>query len=53
MPKINRQHFYFGVILTAILNFNPDASVVLLETNNDTRKVYKIQTNTSNECVIF
>ena len=35
------------------MEYNPDASLVLLQPQNNTRKIYRIQTNTSQECIIF
>lgn len=53
MKSLKQEHFYYGAILTAIMEFNPDTSIVLLQPQNETRKIYKIQTNQSQECIIF
>lgn len=53
MKSLKQEHFYYGAILTAIMEYNPDTSMVLLQPENDSRKVYRIQTNSSQECVIF
>lgn len=53
MKSLKQEHFYYGAILTAIIEYNPDTSIVLLQPQNETRKIYKIQTNKSQECVIF
>ena len=51
--KLKQEHFYYGAILAATMEYNPDAKLVLLQPQNDTRRVYHIQTNTSQECRIF
>lgn len=53
MRSLKQEHFYYGAILTSILEYNPDASLVMLRPHNDTRKIYHIMTNSSQECVIF
>lgn len=53
MKNLTLEHFYYGAILTSIMEYNPDASLVLLQPQNDTRKIYHIQTNSSQECVIY
>ena len=53
MKSLKQEHFYYGAILTSIMEYNPDTSLVLLQPQNDSRKVYRIQTNSSQECVIF
>lgn len=53
MGKLKKEHFCYGAILTAIMEYNPDSSFVLLQPQNNTRKIYRIQTNTSQECIIF
>ncbi|MBE7036085.1 MAG: hypothetical protein E7403_02185 [Ruminococcaceae bacterium] len=54
MKYLTQKHFYYGAILSAIIEYNPDASLVLLEQKEDSRKVYHIQTSTAKqECVIF
>lgn len=53
MKSLKQEHFYYGAILTAIMEFNPDTSLVLLQPQNETRKIYRIQTNQSQECIIF
>ncbi|HIT85762.1 MAG TPA: hypothetical protein IAA60_07660 [Candidatus Ornithomonoglobus intestinigallinarum] len=52
MAGLSKNHFYYGAILAAIIEYNPDTALVLLE-QTDARNVYKIQTNTSQECTIF
>lgn len=53
MKSLKQEHFYYGAILTAIMEFNQDTSIVLLQPQNETRKIYRIQTNQSQECIIF
>lgn len=53
MKGLKQAHFYYGAILTAIMEYNPDASFVLLQPQDHTRKIYHIQTNASQECIIF
>lgn len=53
MKSLKQEHFYYGAILTAIMEYNPDTSLVLLQPKNDSRKIYQIQTNTSQNCRIF
>ena len=53
MKKLKKEHFCYGAILTAIMEFNPDANFVLLQRNDDSRKMYRIETATSKECVIY
>ena len=53
MKSLKLQHFYYGAILTAIMEYNPDASMVLVQPQNDSRKAYKITTNSSKECFII
>lgn len=51
--KLKQQHFYYGAILSAIIEYNPDAHMVLLQKSSDHRSIYQIQTNTSKDCVIY
>lgn len=53
MAKLKKEHFCYGAVLSAIMEYNPDSSFVLLQSQNKSRKIFKIQTNTSKECVIF
>ncbi|MGN0517482.1 MAG: hypothetical protein ACI4II_02015 [Acutalibacteraceae bacterium] len=53
MKSLKKEHFCYGAVLSAIIEYNPDTSLVLLESQNNSRKVFKIQTNTSQECIIF
>lgn len=53
MKSLTKEHFCYGAILSAIMEYNPDSSFVLLQSQNNSRKIFKIQTNTSNECVIL
>ena len=53
MKSLKQKHFYYGAILAAIMEYNPEASLVLLERHNDNRGRYKIQTNNSRECIVF
>ncbi len=53
MKSLKQEHFYYGAILTALIEYNPDTSLVLLQPKNDSRRIYRIQTNTSQNCVIF
>ena len=52
MAKLKKNHFYYGAILDALFQYNPDASPVLM-THEDSRQVYKVMTNTSEECILF
>ena len=54
MPSLKQQHFYYGAILSAIIEYNPDTSLVLLQPIEESRNKYRIQTNTvKQECIIF
>ena len=53
MGRIKKMNFYYGAILTSILQNNPDASPTLILNNEDTRQAYKVLTNTSKECILF
>ena len=54
MPSLKQQHFYYGAILSAIIEYNPDTSLVLLQPSEESRNKYRIQTNTvKQECIIF
>lgn len=53
MKKLNKEHFCYGAILSAIMEYNQDADFALLQRNNNSRKIYKIQTSTSQECIII
>mgnify|MGYP003313446580 CR=1 FL=1 len=35
MKYLTQKHFYYGAILSAIIEYNPDASLVLLEQKED------------------
>lgn len=48
-----QQHFYYGAILSAIIENNPDASVAMLQRNDENRGIFTIETNTSQKCCIF
>lgn len=52
MAKLKQNHFYYGAILDALCQYNPDASPVLLS-NEESRQTYKVMTNTSTECILF
>lgn len=52
MKKLSQYHFYYGAILNAIFECNPDASPTLLQAT-EKRGIYKIMTNTSKECIVF
>ena len=51
--KLTQQHFYYGAILSAILEYNPDANMALLQRNSDNRSIYTIETNSSQNCCVF
>ncbi len=53
MAKLKKSHFYYGAILDAICQYNPDASPVLMSYDEETRQVCKVMTNTSKECLLF
>ena len=47
------QHFYFGAILNALIEYNPDAKqIVLLEKSPECRNYYSIETN-QQKCIVF
>lgn len=50
---LKQQHFYYGAILSAIIENNPDASVAMLQRNDEHRGIFTIETNTSQKCCIF
>lgn len=37
MPSLKQQHFYYGAILSAIIEYNPDTSLVLLQPSEESR----------------
>ena len=41
MPSLKQQHFYYGAILSAIIEYNPDTSLVLLQPKNFSKNVTK------------
>lgn len=51
--KLTQQHFYFGAILSAILQSNPDASLAMLQRNAQHKGFYTIETNKSQNCCIY
>lgn len=53
MKSLKKEHFYYGAILASIMEYNPDANFAWLQRNVESRKIYKIQTNNSKECIIF
>ena len=53
MAKLKKNHFYQGAILDALCQYNPDASPVLMSHEDEPRQVYKVMTNTSQECILF
>lgn len=53
MAKLKKNHFYYGAILDALYQYNPDASLVLMSHEEEPRQVYKVMTNTSQECILF
>lgn len=52
MAKLKKNHFYYGAILDALCQYNPDASPVLMS-HEELRQVYRVMTNTSQECILF
>ena len=44
---LKKQDFYYGAILRAILEYNPDSSMAMVERNDDYSNVYRIETNKS------
>lgn len=52
MAKLKKNHFYYGAILDALFQYNPDASPVLMS-HEESRQVYRVMTNTSQECILF
>lgn len=52
MAKLKKNHFYYGAILDALCQYNPDASPVLMS-HEESRQVYRVMTNTSQECILF
>ncbi|MGN0153533.1 MAG: hypothetical protein ACI4A3_03715 [Lachnospiraceae bacterium] len=53
MAKLKKNHFYYGAILDALCQYNPDASPILMSHEEEPRQVYKVMTNTSQECILF
>lgn len=54
MGKIKKMNFYYGAILAAILQYNPDASPTLILNDEESRQAYRILTNTSKqEYILF
>lgn len=53
MAKLKKNHFYYGAILDALCQYNPDASPILMSHEEEPRQVYKVMTNTSRECILF
>lgn len=54
MAKLKKIHFYYGAILDALCQYNPDASPVLMsQSHEESRQTYKVMTNTSMECILF
>ena len=53
LKSLKKEHFCYGAILSAIMEYNPDTPMVLLEKDENSRKIYKITTNTSQECIVF
>lgn len=51
--KLKQQHFYYGAILSALIEYNPDASVVMLQKDIENRGVYKLETNKDKDCCVF
>lgn len=47
MSKLKQINFFYGAILNAILEKNPDCSPTLILADNDTRQVYKVLTDNS------
>lgn len=46
MAKLKKNHFYYGAILDALCQYNPDASPILMSHEEEPRQVYKVMTNT-------
>lgn len=53
MAKLKRHHFFYGAILDALCQYNPDASPVLMSKGEESRQIYRVMTNTSQECILF
>lgn len=51
--KLKQQHFYYGAILSALIEYNPDASMVMLQKEVDNRGIYQIETNTNQGCYVY
>ena len=53
MGKLKQWYFYYGAIITAILENNPEASPTLL-VNEESKQVYKIRTrNLKEEYILY
>lgn len=52
IAKLKKNHFYYGAILDALCQYNPDASPVLMS-HEESRQIYRVMTNTSQECILF
>lgn len=54
MSRVKKKYFYYGAILNAILEHNPDASPTLILNDEETRQAYRILTNSAKqECILF
>jgi len=52
VAKLNKSDFYYGAILDALCQYNPDALPVLIS-HEESRQVYRVMTNSSQECILF
>ena len=52
MAKLKKEHFYYGAMLNALLEYNEDTEPVILSANDD-RQVFKVMPNKSSECILF
>lgn len=53
MAKLTQHHFYYGAILDALCQYNPDASPTLMSKGDEGRQIYRVMTNTSQESILF
>ena len=53
MAKLKQHHFYYGAILDAIYQYNPDASPTLVSKGDEGRQIYKLTMGMSPDTYVF
>lgn len=54
MGRVLKANFYYGAILTTILQKNPDAIPTLILADGESKQIYKMITNSSkHEYILF